>query len=197
MPVHRIKLSPELKAALSALPDREKDKLLFRLLAKEPPLVERLTYELLESGDTEMERREELAELILREAPKRIANYYSPGYLLLDLRAFSGAINRHVKTTRDKEGEIQLNLLMLNQLLPPLLHRIKAARRGKTVTLSKYVVQRARKLLRLIAKLHPDLHLEYTEGLRRLGDSIAAVPEMVHQAEAQGLDLATLQRGEP
>ncbi len=44
----RQKLPDELKAAISKMPDKEKDKLLFRLIAKEEALVNRLTFELLE-----------------------------------------------------------------------------------------------------------------------------------------------------
>ena len=41
--------------------------------------------------------------------------YYSPGYLLLELRSISGRITQHVKTTKDKYGEVALNCLLLNQ----------------------------------------------------------------------------------
>ena len=197
MPTRRIKLTDDFKAALRDLSHPEKDKLLFRLLAKEPALVEKLRFELLEGGDTTELRREELAESMRRRLEEdAVGNFYSPGYLLLDLRHQSARITKHVKATKDKEGEVALNLLLLNTSLPPLLHQIKDFRRGKTVTLSKYVVQRARKILTLLDKLHPDLHVEYADELRTLGRSIAAVEEMLYQAKEQGLDVERLQWGE-
>ena len=46
----RVKLTDDFKKAISMLPGKEKDKLLFRLLAKEEILVEQLTFQLLESN---------------------------------------------------------------------------------------------------------------------------------------------------
>jgi len=44
----RAKLIPELKAAISELTEKEKDKLIFRLLPKDQKLVHKLEYQLLE-----------------------------------------------------------------------------------------------------------------------------------------------------
>jgi hypothetical protein len=49
----RQKLPDELKAAISKMPDKEKDKLLFRLIAKEEALINRLTFELLEGAGSQ------------------------------------------------------------------------------------------------------------------------------------------------
>ena len=95
----RTKLSDELKEAIASLTHKEKDKLLFRLIAKDYALVKKLEFELLEDGETKDERRQELYEMI--EAEFARYHYYSPGYLLLLLRSISGAIGRHLKTTKD------------------------------------------------------------------------------------------------
>ena len=44
----RVKLTDDLKKAISGLSHKEKDKLLFRLIAKEPILAEQLVFKLLE-----------------------------------------------------------------------------------------------------------------------------------------------------
>ena len=111
----RVKLTPELKKAISFLPDKEKDKLLFRLISLRPDLAEQLTFKLLEGGETTVERREDVRIYIERYLLSQVHIYYSPGYLLMEIRYLSGRINDHVKTTRDKYGEVDLNLFMLNK----------------------------------------------------------------------------------
>ena len=113
----RIKLTEDLKKAISGLSHQEKDKLLFRLIAKEPILAQQLVFKLLEDGASMEERREDLAKYIEKYLEDYQDYYYSPGYLLLELRSLSAKITNHIKTTRDKYGEIALNLLMLNKAL--------------------------------------------------------------------------------
>ena len=44
-------------------------------------------------------------------------NFFSPGYLNMDIRFLSGYITEQIKVTKDKLGEVSLNLLMLNKIL--------------------------------------------------------------------------------
>src|SRR5690606_18164893 len=39
---------------------------------------------------------------------------HTPGLVMMEQRAFSGAITRHLKITKDQYGEIQLMLLLVN-----------------------------------------------------------------------------------
>jgi hypothetical protein len=195
MAIRRIKLSKELKDALSELPDQEKDKLIFRLLPANPDLAKKLAFELLEGGDTKGERRRELAEEIELVLKRSTANYYSPGYLLLDLRACSGAISRHVKTTKDKYGEIELNLLVLNAGLMPVREKIAAASPAKARTLSNHVVKRALKIYQLLSKQHPDIVLDFKSDLQELGANISAIDTFMRVAIREGLDVNWLLKG--
>ena len=54
----RAKISPELKAALADLTEKEKDKLINRLLPRDQKLVHKLEYQLLEYSATQEERRD-------------------------------------------------------------------------------------------------------------------------------------------
>lgn len=190
----RRKLSDELKEAITMLSNKEKDKLLFRLIAKDEALVERLKFELLEDGSTKEDRREEIYEMISDGFDKY--RYYSPGYLLLVLRSLSGDINRHVKTTKDKYGEVQLNLLMLNKSLGLFGDKIRKADFRKSRTLNNYVVKRAIKLVRLLRKMHEDYLLDFQEDIQNLGRYIDEQPLMKTLANELGLDLEMLKRGE-
>ncbi|TXB68317.1 hypothetical protein [Phaeodactylibacter luteus] len=188
----RRKLSEELKKAISLLPAKEKDKLLFRLVPKDESLVARLEFELLEGTGTADERREALREELEMALKRAVETFYSPGYLLLDLRAFSGAINRHVKATKDKYGEVALNLLLLNYPLRHLKDELSGFSPGRAQTFNKYVVKRAAKILKLLERQHEDVLLDFEEGLHELGAHIRQSPQLMRMAKAEGLDVGGL-----
>lgn len=188
----RRKLSEELKKAISLLPAKEKDKLLFRLVPKDESLVARLEFELLEGTGTADERREALREELEMALKRAVETFYSPGYLLLDLRAFSGAINRHVKATKDKYGEVALNLLLLNYPLRHLKDELSGFSPGRALTFNKYVVKRAAKILKLLERQHEDVLLDFEEGLHELGAHIRQSPQLMRMAKAEGLDVGGL-----
>ena len=192
----RIKLSQEFKDAISDLSHKEKDKLLFRLLAKEPALVEQLSFQLLEDGISVEDRRDELGEYIQTFLDRYQNYYYSPGLLLMEIRDLSGKISRHVKTTKDKYGEIQLNFLMLNTCLKLYHLRIDTARPHKARTLNEYVVKRAQKLMSLLKKLHEDQHMDFWDDMKSLGHHIGSIGSMMHTAIRLGFDVNFLIRAE-
>ena len=190
-----VKLSDELKEAISNMPLKEKDKLLFRLVAKDAALVEKLKFQLLESDvDAKEKRREELYREINQHLEDYERYYYSPGYLLLELRSISGVINRHVKTTKDKYGEVVLNLFMLNKSLALFIDRINKARPQKQGTLRSYVLKRAAKILNLIKRMHPDMRLDFEDDLIQLGQLISQNQLMLDTAHHEGLDIDRLLR---
>ena len=172
----RIKLSDELKDAIAGLPEKEKNKLLLRLIPKDDILVERLTYELLEESDSPEERRHDLREEIESYLQRSISQFYSPGYLLLDLRSISGSINRHLRVTKDKYGEIELNLFMLNYSLDRLAGQLRRFGHQKSKTLDVYIVKRAQKLEKLIDKLHVDYQLDFSDDYQKLIQHIDTLP---------------------
>ena len=190
----RTKLSDELKEAISLLSSKEKDKLLFRLIAKDAALVERLIFELLEDKETKDDRRASIYQRIDKGFDRY--RYYSPGYLLLTLRSLSGDINRHLKTTKDKYGEIQLNLLMLNKSLGLFGQKIRNAPSRKSRTFDNYVVKRVVKLVGLLRKLHEDYLLDFQEDIQKLGQYIDEQPRMKILADELGLDIEMLKQGE-
>lgn len=187
MAKRRTPLSSELKAAIADLPDKEKNRLLYRLIPKDDLLVDQLIYKLLEEGETQEERRENL-QLEIRERLNRV-RFHSPGYLLLDLRAISGSITRHVRTTKDKYGEIVLNFFMLNHALELMGKQITSAGPHKSRTFDIYLVKRAAKLLVLLDKIHLDYQLDFEEQLRKLGQHLRRQPNALRRSNELGIDL--------
>ncbi len=192
----RVKLTDDLKKAISGLSHKEKDKLLFRLIAKEPTLAEQLVFKLLEDGTSAEDRRNDLAKEIEEFLHAYQKYYYSPGYLLLDLRSISGKITQHVKTTKDKYGEVFLNFLMLNKALALFGDKIAKVRPNRSRTLNKYVVNRAIKLLGLLRKIHEDYQLDFSDNMIALGQHIQRIDAMKRMADEFELDLELLLSGE-
>ncbi len=162
------KIDDQLKAAIARLPVAEKDKLLFRLVAKDEKLVRRLVFELLEGGATRDERAAEIREQITTNMPKKGNQHLTPGYLLLDLRHWNARITEHVQATKDKSGEVSLAVFMLAEAFRrhwDMLNRMPARRSD---TLAPYVVKRTAALLKKAEKLHEDYFIEFRKDLNEL-----------------------------
>ena len=190
-----MKLTPEFKKAISELPNEEKDKLIFRLIKKDPDLANRIYFELIDTDSVEEKRliiENELAKYIKLQAKR----YYSPGYVLMETRFASGKISDHVKITKDKYGEPYLNLLMLILTLRENKQNLKLSTYGACYTLNIYVVARVYRILTQIQVLHQDFHLEFRESLEKLGELIADFPYLMKVAIHNQLDVNWLFRGE-
>jgi len=193
----RTKLSDELKEAISQLSDKEKDKLLYRLVAKDGILAEQLYYQLIEGGEDPAFRREDLLRELEEELDTTARHFQSPGFLLLNLRDISGQINRHVRITKDRYGEVLLNLYMINGTFERLGPDLTTFDARKSRSLDNYLVKRAIKLLKLIKRLHEDLWLDFQDDFRLLGENIQQQETTARMAEVLGLDLRWLKQMDP
>ena len=154
-------LSADLKRAVTHLPDKEKNKLLLRLLAKDAILAEKLEYELVEEKSTLDQRRQLIRDLIDRTV--RLSQD-SAGLMMMDMRTISGYITRHVKVTKDTYGEVDLTLYMLSQFAQQhgdLLHRLN----GRTEKCALYVEQGTDSIQKKLLKLNADYFLEFDEPM--------------------------------
>ncbi|HET6560003.1 MAG TPA: hypothetical protein VFG54_21935 [Prolixibacteraceae bacterium] len=179
---------PEFVKALHLLSDKEKDKLILRLLKYDLQLANRLRFELVDTDSVD-DKRVQMRDRVIQRIQWATERYYSAGYLLMDIREISGEINQHVSITKDKVGEISLNCLMLRQLLERNNQRIASESYGKAYTLCVYIVARLFKLLMLIQKQHEDLHLEFREDIETIGEYVGKNPNIMKTAIYNGLDV--------
>ncbi|MGB0869176.1 MAG: hypothetical protein ACPGSD_06240 [Flavobacteriales bacterium] len=186
----KVKLSPELKEAISYLSSTEKDKLLFRLLAKEPLLVEQLIVKLIEGGASTEFRRDELRKDLIEQIDFR--PFFSSSSLMYDLGEYSSKITFHTRATKDKLGEIELNLLILIKVLSKHKLELKNVSAKKINSLVKYVLRRSLKLIDLINKLHEDYRMEFEDDLRDLAMLIGELPVLMNAAIFIGFDVNCL-----
>jgi hypothetical protein len=173
-----MKLSDELKNAVKALPEKEKDKYLIRLLPKNKMLVYQLEFQLLENGATTVERRNEVAEQIEKELKIYPNNFRSIKYLLAHMRSLSGQITQHVTITKDKTGEIELNLLLVDLILSKNIGRIANIDAYYIEKFYNYVAKRIVKLLSLIDKIHEDYLIDFQSRVQSIGKFVADLPSL-------------------
>ena len=178
----------EFKKAIQELPSAEKDKLIFRLLKKDRDLTNRLHFELVDTETVE-DKRIAFEIVMLKKIDHFTERFYSVGYLLQDTRYVSGDISEHVKITKDKFGEISLNIKMLNHLLLLNNERIQSQSYGKAYTMCIYVIARAFKILILIKAIDDDYFLDFKEDLEKLGILIGKNSLLMKTAIHNGLDV--------
>ena len=185
----------EFKQAIQELPSAEKDKLIFRLLKRDLDLANRLHFELVDVETVEQKRNTFEKEMFTK-IKHYSERFYSVGYLLQDTRFLSGEITNHVKITKDKFGEISLNMKMLIYLLRINNERIQSQTYSKAYTLCIYVIARAFKILLLIKAIDEDYFIDFKEDLSQLGELIGQNPMLMRTAINNGLDVNWLLSGE-
>jgi len=190
-----MQLPKELKNAISALPATEKDKLIFRLLKKDPTLANRLLFELV-SNHTVEEEREKIKDNIKKKVAVFNEYWYSPGTFMMDIRYLTGEINEHVAVTKDKYGEAWLNLFMLNQMLAMHNERIISTDYDRAEKLCIYIIAKTFKVLIAIHKLHEDYFIDFSDRLKLLGNQINSNTYLTKTALKHGLDIKWLTDGQ-
>lgn len=178
----------EFKKALQELPEKEKDKLILRLLRKDMDLAEKLYFELVDTDSIEDKRR--MMEVTISNYIKRFSeNYHSLDYIAGEMRTVSGKISHHVKITKDKFGEISLNLQMLNEVIEQNTFSLAHSKPQKSNRFYNYVIIRAFKILLLIKALHEDFLLDFKQDLERLGMHISNNKMLLRTAKYNSLDI--------
>lgn len=162
----------EFKRTLQELPEKEKDKLILRLLRRDLDLAEKLYFELVDTDSIEDKRR--IMEINISKQIHRFSeNFHSLDYISIEMRNISGKISHHVKITKDKFGEISLNLQMLNEVIEQNDFSLMHSKPQKSNKFYNYVIVRTFKILLLIQALHEDFLLDFKEDLNRLGVNIS------------------------
>ena len=191
-----IEIDKEFKRALRELPDREKDKLVLKLVRRDYKLAKRLHYELM--GDFSREDlQHEFKESILSSFKRIKAYKYKPGYLSMVLRGLSGEISSYKFTTKDKYGEAMMNLFLLNKTFEYFSDEINEfARTDKGSKLAVYIVNKTFNLRVAIHKLDRDLFIDFKEDLLKLGNHFGENHGIMNTCIFHGFDPNWLMRQE-
>ncbi len=183
-----MKFEQDFKDALVHLPNKEKDKLILRLLKKDIKLANQLYFELVETRSVEDLRN--MVEQEIEAFFQSIRNhFYSPGILMMNLRDVSGMISNHVSTTKDKFGEPYLNCIMLINALQNNSANLKQCSKGDAFKFNTYVVARIFKILTQVRALHEDLRFDFQELFEQLVTEMIEIPTLMDTLIYHGLDM--------
>jgi hypothetical protein len=173
------KIEKDLQELILSLPQKEKDKMLLRLVAKDEKLVKKLEYELLESGST-LESRKQTIRKEIDNLYKM--SHYSSGYLMMDMRYVNARIAEHVKTTTDKYGEVELTLQLLCDCFRKQLEWVSTYS-SKSDTIALYIAKRTDIIYKKVVKMHPDIQFDFFKELNYLLECIHQYAPMPYARE--------------
>lgn len=177
---------PALKAEITALPAKEKDKLLLRLIARDKVLTERMHFLLMEQVSGLEDRTEALKSTFLTRAKAFRLKDYDARDLLIQLRYGIRDINHFYKVTKAGFEEAELRLLLLNLFLEDTERKDFIFMRKDGLLLVNFVIKSTLTTLKKIEKLHADLQYDLQEGMNRLLYKIYHT-KMATEAKAAGL----------
>ncbi|MDB5021962.1 MAG: hypothetical protein JWQ28_3089 [Pedobacter sp.] len=167
----------DLKAAISALPVKEKDKLLLRLIAKDKILTEHLHFKLLEDESDLEARRLTLLEEIDAAIHNLNANKKSNTKdTLAVMRVLNGKINQHFKVTKDMTSELELRLHLLNNLPVNIKDAVYSPLQAYNEKLTAYFVRATLSAYKKYLKMHEDLRFDFS-------DAFTEVLNKIHQGK--------------
>lgn len=170
------------------MPQKEKDKLLLRLIAKDKLLVEKLQFQLLEDSNIDKEgRAREVETFILNFIDQQGSQYLTPGYLMMDMRKANAKITHHVKITKDKFNEVYLTIILLLTAFRRHDAMLKSFPERRSDTFVKYTIKRLEFIFKKIQKLNPDYFIEIEEPLNELLDFVYGFEPTAQIAQVMGV----------
>lgn len=179
----RLSEHKDLKQAITGLPQKEKDKLLLRLVAKDKVLTEHLHFRLLEDG-SDLELRKfriiehiEATALELREMNAKEA--------LVKMRKLFTLVNHFYKVTKDAFGEVELRIYILNQVPVDYSRKIYGYK-DYPMLLAVFYLRMTALTLNKLKKLHEDLQFDLTESFKQVLHGIFN-SNYAREAESMGL----------
>lgn len=170
------------------MPEREKDILLIRLVSKEPTLMAKLKHQLLED-EVEMEqRRDEIMQQMEDTFTRDGFAFWThtPGLVMMVMRDFSGDINKHVKITKDKYGEIALLTRLVNLPFREQYDILKdnAHRADK---FAAYACRKAQIVFNKLEKFNRDYYLDFEKEVNEMLDYLKNYPPSAKLMDEYGL----------
>lgn len=163
----------ELRKAILSLPQQEKDKLLVRLIGKDPLLMEQLHFRLLED-ESDLDHRVSAATAQLLgifeglSRPSGMSVRYLSHQLVQALKHGSGIVNKHLAITKDKMSEVKLRILLIQQSFAHFGQLFGLQTFGQNDKLLRYQANRIKYTLAVYDRLHEDLQFEYRDDLNEI-----------------------------
>lgn len=159
----------DLKIEILALPPKEKDKLLLRLVAKDKVLTEHLHFLLLEDESNLRDRIAQIKEEIL-QTMQRLAetNSLNAKDVLTALRRLAKLVNHNLRVTKANFEDVELRIFLFNNTVTQFKGRIFSSSKDHEQVFATYFIKSTLVTLRKFDKLHEDFQFDLKEGLDNL-----------------------------
>lgn len=159
----------DLKKEILALPVKEKDKILLRLVAKDKVLTEHLHFLLLEDESNLRDRIAVIRENIVENLAHLEQNTKNTAKETLStLRKLTKDINHFYKVTKADFDEVELKILMFTNAPLKFKYKAYAATKSYEDLYDTYVIKSILVLLRKFAKLHEDLQFDLKDQMNKM-----------------------------
>lgn len=156
----------DLKLEIKSLPEKEKDKLLLRLIAKDKILTEHLHFKLLEDEHDLEDRQVRLKVRIDNEIAELLsAKHLYAKEALLKMRKLNGSITHHFKVTKDVNSEIELRLHLFSLVPINFKEGIFSPFHKFNEKLMIYFVKSVLSVFTKYKKLHEDIQFDMKDAL--------------------------------
>lgn len=159
----------ELKIEIKALPEKEKDKLLLRLIAKDKVLTEHLHFQLMEN-EGDLEDRTERLRSIIDEGIGELSRSkkLNSKETLLRMRKLNGSINHHFKVTKDLNSEVDLRIHLLRIIPLDFNESVFSALYKFNEKLMVYFAKSVSAVFNKYQKLHEDLQFDLQPSMEKV-----------------------------
>lgn len=157
-------ISKELEKEILNLPQKDKDRHLLRLISRNKLLLEQMKYDLMEDEADLYLRKEALKEHILEVMAKP---FPGTAFFLKAFRKLSTEITWHRRVTKDKYGEVDMQILCMEKTFEKQIRHIRVMSRKGDV-LRTYLVKKAISVLNMIDKLHEDYRIDFASRMNQI-----------------------------
>ena len=154
----------ELKTEILSLPQKEKDKLLLRLVAKDKVLTEHLHFLLLEDETNLSER----VAILKQEIIATQKNLTTAKDVLANLRKQLKLINLFFKVTKANFEDVELRIFLLNYTTAEFKSKFFSSFKNYEQLFAVFFVKSVLATLKKFEKLHDDLQFDLKEDLNKL-----------------------------
>ena len=179
----------ELKKAILELSQKEKDKLLVRLISKDKMLMKQLHFQLLENEYDLEERivklRQQLVQLfdLGRTQVANIPQHSNFIALSKLVKQASGLVNEHEKVTKDKTSEAECRFYILKRVIDEYERLFESSYQSAAHKLHKYITGRIKHAVGKYDKLHEDFQFDYREDFQHTLDAFSNTTLQSYLAE--------------
>ncbi|TKC04779.1 hypothetical protein FA048_19045 [Pedobacter polaris] len=159
----------ELKIEILALPPKEKDKLLLRLVAKDKVLTEHLHFLLLEDESNLRDRVSAIKDHILQTMQNlKSSKNNNAKEVLTILRKLAKAVNHNFRVTKTNFEDVELRIFLFNNTTTKFKSGVFSAYKNYEQLFGTYFVKATLITLRKFYKLHEDLQYDLKDDMNKL-----------------------------